>query len=555
MNKASFLRVCCAIGLLGAPVAARSDIVSGDGRATVTKDSESVRNLALAGARREIVKAMLTSVIGDDRLGEVPMDKIDRIASQIRPEMISAQNFRREGNQYVASVTADIDVAWFSKLLSGLDIDTSATRADDDQAVIYVYLDQSDGTASDLSKPALVEIAYDRRTGSSFSDKSTVNASQRASSASSRSAASASSASAAGAAQSSSSGAFAAKRAVAVGASGPMGSEAARGVQTSRGGFSEKSAAAFSAKQNSASVSKSASASASASNFAQRNAVAAEEHDDVTYRERRVYQAPPQSVDGERVIQALNGGLRRFGVSTAQAYRSLTDYFMGKVPKWQQLKNDTSFEGYLRKIGQGNAQFFMGGTVTVTQEGIDAQSGSARCSGGLNAEANAVGQDDRGIASGLFSARALGSSPENCRDNLLVKLADSASADLGPQIQTYWRTKLRRSARATSNAAAQVANAQDFRQQANYTLVFRAPKMTMQMQQDVLEAVQSTAGAEFKTFVSQSDYDITMTVSYAGNMPLQFALFQQLKAKPGFSSIVPKVDGRSIMLCVVSCGP
>jgi hypothetical protein len=100
-----------------------------------------------------------------------------------------------------------------------------------------------------------------------------------------------------------------------------------------------------------------------------------------------------------------------------------------------------------------------------------------------------------------------------------------------------------------------VASAQDSRQQANYTLVFRAPKMTMQMQQDLLEVVQNTAGAEFKAFVSQTDSDITLAVSYAGNLPLQFALFQQLKTKPGFSSIVPKVDGRSIMLCVVSCGP
>jgi hypothetical protein len=132
MNKASSLRVCCAIGLLAAPVAARTDIVSGDGRATVTKDVESVRNLALAGARHEIVKTTLINVIGNERLGEVSLDAIDRIASQIRPELISAQSFRREGNQCVASVTVDIDEAWFSKPLSGLDIDTGATRADDD---------------------------------------------------------------------------------------------------------------------------------------------------------------------------------------------------------------------------------------------------------------------------------------------------------------------------------------------------------------------------------------------------------------------------------------
>lgn len=538
-----------------APCVARAEVISGEGRATITKDAGSVRSLAITGARRDIVKAMLVSVIGIERLGEVSIDTIDQLAKQIRPEMITAQNFRPEGKEFIASLTADIDPAWFSKQLSGLNIDTSATRADDDQAIIYVFLDQSDGTASDLSKPAVVEVAYDRRTGSSFSDNSTVNASQRASSASTRKSASASSSSAAGAARSSSSGAFAAKNAVSYGASGALGSEAARGVATSRGGFSEKSAAAFSATRNSASLSKSSSASASASNFSQRNAVAAEVHDDVTYRERRVYQAPPQSVDGERIIAALTGGLRRFGVTTAQAYRSLADYYMGKIPKWQQLKQDTSLEGYLKAIGQRNAQFFMGGTVTVTQEGTDPQSDQSRCSGELNAEANAVGEDNRGIASGLYPARALGSSPENCRGNLLVKLADSASTDMGPQIQTYWRAKLRRNARITASAAAQVAGAQDFRQQANYTLVFRAPGMTMQMQQDLLDIVQNTSGAEFKSFVSQTEAEITLTVSYAGNMPLQFALFQQLKAKPGFSNIVPKVEGRSIMLCIASCGP
>lgn len=121
-------------------------------------------------------------------------------------------------------------------------------------------------------------------------------------------------------------------------------------------------------------------------------------------------------------------------------------------------------------------------------------------------------------------------------------MAQIAAARIGPQIQKHWRQQARASV------------GQDSRQEADYTLVLRAAKLDMGLQADLLDGISATPGAQMQAFVSSGATELRLTVRYAGAMPLQFALFQQLRAKPAFAALQSTVDGRAITLCLAACG-
>lgn len=528
LRASTLLGPALAAGLVAAlPVAseARADTVSGNGRATITKDVETVRNLATLEARRDIVRAMLTRTLGEDRVREASVDTIDRMAGQIRPDMIASQTSERLGREFVVHLTADIDQGWFRTMLSDFGLDSPSQRADADRQLILVYLDQEDGTATNLSAPAQVEVDYTRRTGGSFSDTSSVAASSKEAGGSSYRNASGSSTAA--------SGAYRQRAGAAYGASGRGGSAAGSSSAASAGGFSGRS--------SSASATKASSAYAAAASFSDKTNVQAEVHDDTTYHARVVYQQPPRSADADAIRAGLNGTLLDYGVQVADSWMALSAYFPSGVPRYSDLKRNPSYGGFLSSLKARNTPFFLGGTFRVTQSGRDPASGRSMCSGQLDAGA-AASADGRVIGSGVFSATALGDSPENCASNLAVKMASSAAAGLGPKIQRFWRDRARASV------------GQDMRQQANYTLVLRSAKLDMGLQQDLLDAIAATPGAQMEAFVSSGASELRLTVSYAGTTPLQFALFQQLRARPAFAAMQSTVDGRAITLCLSSCG-
>ncbi|WP_159983770.1 MULTISPECIES: hypothetical protein [unclassified Novosphingobium] len=512
--------LCLAPMMAASP--ALADTVQGNGRAAITKDTESVRNLAILEAKRDIVRAMLITTIGAGRIREATPDIIDRMAGQVRDDMISDQTSERMGKEFVVHLTADIDQAWFRTMLSDFGLDSASQRADGNRQMILVYLDRDDGTATDLSAPAEIDVEYDRRTGASFSDTSSVTASAKEAGGSSYRNASGSSSAASGAQRTAVSGAY-----------------RERGVGA--GGYAGSSASGYSNRASSASATKASSAYAASSSFADKTNVQAEVHDDVYYRAHVVYQTPPKSVDGDAIRQGLNGALLDYDVQVADSWMALSSYYPSGVPRYQDLKRDPSFAGFLGSLKAKDTPFFMGGSFKVTQSGRDPASGQALCSGQLDAGA-AASEDGRTIASGVFPATALGISPEDCAANLAVKLSNAAAAKLGPQIQRRWRTK------------ATAALGQDTRQEANYTLVLRAAKLDMGLQQDLMDAIASTPGAQMQAFVSSGASEVRLTVSYAGAMPLQFALFQQLRSRPAFAAMQSTVDGRAITLCLSACG-
>lgn len=529
-----------ALGVLAA-APALAEIVNGTGRAVITKDVETVRNVATAQARRQIVVALLTQVIGADRLAEVPPQTIDAIAAQLRSDMITGQSSRREGNSFVVELTAEVDGVWLRDQLDAQGIDSSSRRADNNRAMIFVMLDQVDDVASDFSAPAETEVAYDRQTGASFSDRSSVTASSSERSAAASRSASGYSRSASGASRSSAAAAQRRSGSVAYGASGREGTAAARARDSSTSGFSGSAAAAYSERSAGASRSASARSSASASNFADRTDVQAEVHDNVRFRSRTVYQRPAANSDGDAIMSALRGGLGDYGVATADSWPALSTYFADQPPRYAALKRDARYQPFLSSLSARSAPFFLGGTFSVTHAGRDEATGQARCSGSLNASAFATA-DGRDLASGTFNAAAAGMSPQECGAKLAEALGRQAATRLGPRVQNHWR------------GVARAAVGQDTSQLADYALVLRAGRMNMAMQADILDALQATPGVQGQKFVSASGNEMRFTVRYAGDMPLQLALFQKLRTRPGFAEMQATAEGRSIALCLSGCG-
>lgn len=538
--KRFFTRATLASGLLLTAAPAVAETISGTGRAPITKDVESVRASAAADARRQIVVAMLTATIGADRLREVPAATIDAIAMQIRPDMITAQNSAREGGTFSVMMTADIDGGWFRGHLDNYGIASSSLRADGDRQLVFVMLDQVDGVASNFATPAETTVAYDRRTGASFNDQSSLLASSRDSAASTSRSANASSASGSGAFRSGSAGAYRNNGAVAYGASSPDGSVAGRARTNSAGGYSSNAAGAYSGRSATASKQSAANARSSASTYADRTDVQAEVHDDVTYREHVVYQRPAANSDGDAIMSALKGTLSDYGVATADSWGALSRYFNGQPPRYAALKRDVRYQPFLSSLKASNAPFFLGGSFSVTHAGTDPATGQARCSGSLDASASATA-DGRDLASGLFNASGAGMSPEECSRKVAASLASAAAIRLGPKIQNYWR------------GVARGAVGQDTRQTAEYALMLRASRLDMSMQADILDALQATPGVESQNFVSQAGSEMRFTVRYAGAVPLQLALYQKLRARAGFANMQSTVQGRSILLCLSGC--
>lgn len=530
-----------ALALATPALPALADPVNGTGRAPITKDVETVRNVATAEARRQIVVAMLTQVIGADRLREVAPQTIEAIAAQLRADMITGQSSRREGTMFVVELTADVDGAWFRGLLDAHDIDSSSRRADGDRATIFVMLDQVDDVASDFATPAETETSYERQTGGSFADRSSVTASSRESAAASSRSASAYSNSGSGAFRSSAAGAARSSGAAAYGASGTDGSAAGRARSNSASGYSASAAGAYTARAAGAAQSASSSARSSAASFADRTDIQAKVHDDVRFHTRTVYQRPAANSDGDAIMSALKGSLGAYGVVTADSWAALSSYFANQPPRYAALKRDARYQPFLTSLSSRNAPFFLGGTFAVTHAGKDMATGQARCSGRLDATAFAT-VDGRDLASGMFNATATGMSPQECGSKLAEALGRQAAAGLGPRVQNHWRS------------VARAAVGQDTSQLAEYALVLRATSMNMAMQADVLDALQGMPGVQGQNFVSATGTEMRFTVRYSGAMPLQLAIYQKLRGRPGFADMQANAEGRSVTLCLSGCG-
>jgi hypothetical protein len=500
-----------ALATLASSAVAQSPVISGEGEAAITKDIESVRAVAEENAREDIVRNLARQAIGSERLGELSPDLIQRLAHQIRSEMIVDRSTERVGKTFKVTLSARVDPAWFHGLLQTENVMSSAEASQGDRQLIFVMIDENKGVAADYSKPAEIVTEYDHSQGASFRDKSVSAASEKDHSGHTFNGATASRVSVAGAA----------------GYSDGYGSAAVR----------QSGAAA------SATTVRSASASSHSAASIDKTDVAAAEHDDTHFHQRITYQTAVKTGASNAARAGLTDALSSYGVSVANSDAELASYFNGRPPTYGSLLTSVQFKPFLTSLSQRHiAPFYMGGTLTVRYGARDPATGQATCSGELAATAFDTNSQQQ-IAEANPNATAMGQDPDNCAAKLSQSLAHLAADHMGPQIQNYWRTQLRSTARAAAVASGP----------ANYTLTVKAASLTMAMQADLLDALSATPGVEKQVFLGQSANQVSFQVRYSGSLPLQMALFQQLRNKPGFAQMQPTSDGNSVVLCLSAC--
>lgn len=483
----------------------------GTGSAPITKDVESVRTQAEVDAKRDLIRQLLKAQIGAARTSQVSAATVDSMAGQIQASMIVDRQAAKNGNLYQLTITAEVDASWFARLMDDEGIKSSSDLAGADKQLIYVLLDETAGIGQDASKPTSVQIEYDRRTGSSFSDNSVSAFSDREKAAASYSDKSAASA----------------RGSSAAGYSNYYGSGAAASRSSASSASSSKGAAAYS--RSTSSVDKAD--------------VQAETHDDVRFRQTVSYQAGvTKSGPAGAALSGLVGQFINYGLETADPTMALNAYYKGANPTYAVIKARPDFVTFTRVLASQQAPFFMGGTIAITDTGKDPATGMFRCNGRLNVTAFAT-ENGRAIGSGDKTANASAQSFEDCQGQVSVTLAKLIADDVGPQINRFWRDQVRNQQETVAAAT----------QGGDFTLVIRAAAIDMGMQADVFDALGSISGVSRQAMLAQTSNQMSFQVSYQGGVPLQIALFQKLRGNPAYAQMKPQVDGRVITLCLSGC--
>jgi len=498
---------------LGASIAfpAGAEPVTGEGSAPITKDVETVRTRAEAEARKAIVIELAKMQIGRERLGELTPDIVASLSKQIRPDMIIRQTPAKDGANYKITIDADIDRAWFKGMLENEGIRTASELAGGARQLIFVMIDEDRDIGRDSTKPLSVQTEFDSRKGASYSDRSVAAFSDKEKAASSYSDKQAASARASGA----------------VGYSNYYGSGAASSRASASSASSTKAAAAYS--RSTSAIDK--------------KDIQSEVHDDVRFRQTTVYQAGlVKSGPSEAARRAFMLELTKYGVEIAASDIALNDYFKGNIPTFDVIRKSPEFGGFLRYVAGQNATFMMGGKITITDTGKDPATGQFTCLADLSVETFAM-SNSKSIAPGSNAASSMGSSYEECAGSAARNVAKLVSDDVGPLINSHWRTQMR-------NMQATVANAT---QGGQYTLVVRAPSLDMATQSDMFDALGALQGLESQALLEAGSTQMSWQVTYKGAMPLPNALYMKLRANPAYAKMTSKVEGQIVTLCLSTC--
>ncbi|WP_420479542.1 hypothetical protein [Brevundimonas sp. FT23028] len=466
---------------------AQDGVVSGTGSAVVTRDANATRANAEAAARADLVRNMARQVLGVERLGELTPDLTTRLANQITGGMIVDRSSERVGQEFRVTLSARIDRAWFQARLDDEGVSSSSARAGGQASRILIMLDEAVGPSRDTNRPVEVTTEYDRFRGSTFSDTSSLSYSDREAelSASQRS------------------GAYASW----------YGAGASRRTDVDAYGRSTR--------------------------LEDRNNVQSTSVDATRYRQHVVYQATATTQVGQAAVAALTGELLRYDVATANGMNALAQFSPGAPPLFTELRDSGQLTAFLADAWRtSRAPFFMGGQLSIQDNGRSPNTGQATCTGQLYAQAFAT-STSQDIAATSKSGENAASSYELCAARLSENLARLAAEELGPQVQRYWRDQSRGMASAV--AAAQGP--------ADYTLIIRGVP-DMGAQADVLDALQGLPGVQSHAFLGQEGSQMSLQVRYDGSTPLHLALYQRLRGKPGFANATSETVGRQVIVCL-----
>lgn len=493
-----------------AAFAQSANVVSGSGSAPVTRDAAAVRAQAETLAKADLVRAFARQVIGAERLSELTPEMVSQLAVQIRNDMIVDRSSERVGNAFNVTLSASIDREWFQRALDDLGVASSSRRGGGQQQRIVVMIDEAIGVAPDFSQPAEIVTEYDRDSGSSFSDKSTLAYSNRERAGSSSSSASGQS----------SQGRYAGA------ASGSRGSVAVSGS----GGSS------------SAQRSRSSSASSSDTSLIDRTNVEASTHDDVRFRQRITFQSAASSATGRAAVSALTEGLINYDIGTSSVVPLMASFQPGPTPLFSELQSSGKLSQFFQYAQSQSAPFFMSGALEINHGGRHPATGDVECTGAFNADAysTASGQN---VGSAFREATGTGRNSADCENRLTTVLAAQVAAALGPQIQREWRNVSRAQTSAIQSASAP----------AEYTLTVRGNDLNMGVQADLLDALGAIQGVDQHAFLGQDAGQINIHVRYSGATPLHLALFQRLRSNPAFAAMQSQTAPQQVILCLNGC--
>lgn len=488
-----------------------AEVIVGSGAAPVGRDAETVRVLAERAARRDIAHAMARQLLGAERIGEVDDAMLDRLAGQIRDDMIVDRSAERAGREFRVSLSADIDRAWFQQRLDDEGVRSSAGQANAATQRILVMLDESVGPALDASQPAESTTLRVRDSGFAAADRSSLSYSERE-----RAATAYDSSRSSGVAGSSSSGYVS-----------PYGAGASRTSVAAASSARDRGAAAYGRDEN----------------LEVRNDVSVAAHNFAMDYEHVVYQATATTQAGQTAVAALTSELIRYDISTSNATAALSRFRPGPAMLFTDLQANGDLAAFMDYAnGAASAPFLMGGQMAIVNSGRQPATGYATCTGSLRAQAfaTATGAD---IGAAASSAEMAASTYELCASRLAESLAQQAAETLGPQIQRYWRT-----------ASRGVASAMDASSgPAEYTLTVRGHNLSMGDQADILDALQGLNGVSQHAFLNQASGQISFQVRYEGSTPLHLALYQRLRANARFAQAASQAEGRSVLMCLDGC--
>jgi hypothetical protein len=501
------------------------------GKATIqiTGDEAEAYQLAQQKSRQEAVKRAIEAVETPDAARDPKvLEKLQAITDQISEDQIE-ETVNRMGSSIIVSSTIRLDDNDFRKVLRDQGIDGSGSKAA--QSKILIVIDEYHTTPTELKVPAEEIFEYKASKGKSFSDKSVK----------------ASSSVAAGAAASSYKQDVnaSASRSANVNVRESASYDGSASV-SGRGGSASASESASASRSGSASASESASlkastaASSSASAFnksasASKTNVQSEEHDDVSIKRVVKYQPANKAPEKNRLIEAafikVIGG---YQIETKSNDLFRSKYFKNKPLTFEQMVEGAALAQYVTAAKNDpdiDADFFMAGTATVIDNGVDAATGKKKCSGIVAIKAYATSTSTN-LAAGEASETGLGDDIDSCAANVGRKLAEFAGEELSKAILDYWRNK------------------QVFGQQ--YTVVIVADKIPVGVDEALYE-VFTELGIEEPDMKEAGAKRIEFSVIYKGKKPLPIAVGSALRKLEGMPPLDKVQDGQRLTFCLGEC--
>ena len=423
--------------------------VQGEGRAEISQNLMEVQTIAKKNAVKQAVSMAVRKVIGSEAMDNPKIKlKFDDIVSQFNVYKVKqSETSRKEGSQYVTTITAILDDVKFRQTLSdmGAAINTTTVRS----SAILTLMDEFFTTPSDLANPApLREVTvykYDHDTNSSEKDTLATKSSLAKSSAqaasdigsvdlkaSSKGSLSASNKESASQSNSSSAGitGFA------------SGSVKASGEYSNKGSVDAKNddRLAVDAKYDKRSTASSASAQKSSLDYGHFASASDSEHEFFT--NIKEYQPKNGIPDRQNfTLKALQSSYQTYDIKILDNDRFRSKFFKDQSITIDKMENSKELDNYVKFAREeARADFFSIGSAIIVDRGADLNTGKMVCDGMVAIKVYSTA-DGEVIASGALTESASGNSNDQCRTTVADKIGVALGNIVSNKIQEYWKKR------------------------------------------------------------------------------------------------------------------